>query len=44
LLRLAATLLNVLNAWIAYHRADGWLGQRHRDWFESLNWVARLAQ
>jgi polar amino acid transport system substrate-binding protein len=37
------TLLNVLNAWIAFHRADGWLDERHRDWFESLNWVARLA-
>lgn len=36
------SLLNYLNAWIAYWTADGWLGERHRYWFESLDWTPRF--
>ena len=36
-------LLNYLNAWIAYWTADGWIGERHRYWFDSLDWTARFA-
>jgi polar amino acid transport system substrate-binding protein len=38
------SLVNFLNAWIVYWRADGWLGERHREWFDSLDWVKRLSQ
>jgi len=37
------SLLNYLNAWIAYWTADGWIGERHRYWFDSLAWTARFA-
>jgi len=36
-------LLNFLNAWIAYWGADGWIAERHKYWFETLDWTARLA-
>jgi polar amino acid transport system substrate-binding protein len=35
-------LLNFLNAWIAYWKADGWLDERRRYWFETLDWTARF--
>ena len=35
-------LLNFLNAWIAYWKADGWLDERHRYWFETLDWTPRF--
>ena len=38
------SLVNFLNAWIVYWRADGWLADTHRDWFDSLDWVKRLSQ
>jgi polar amino acid transport system substrate-binding protein len=34
--------LNFLNAWIAYWKADGWLDERRRHWFETLEWTARF--
>lgn len=37
-------LLNFLNAWIAYWQADGWLAERHKYWFESLDWTSRFAR
>jgi len=37
-------LLNFLNAWIAYWKADGWLAERHKYWFESLDWTPRFAR
>ena len=36
-------LLNYLNAWIDYWRADGWIGERHRYWFDTLDWTGRFA-
>ena len=36
-------LLNYLNAWIAYWTADGWIAERHRYWFDSLDWTPRFA-
>jgi polar amino acid transport system substrate-binding protein len=35
-------LLNFLNAWIAYWKADGWLDERRRYWFETLDWTQRF--
>ena len=35
-------LLNYLNAWIAYWKADGWLDERRHYWFESLDWTPRF--
>src|SRR6266480_2896136 len=35
-------LLNFLNAWIAYWKADGWLDERRRYWFETLDWTPRF--
>jgi polar amino acid transport system substrate-binding protein len=37
-------LLNFLNAWIAYWQADGWLAERHKYWFDSLDWTPRFAR
>lgn len=37
------SLVNYLNAWIAYWTADGWIAERHRYWFETLDWTPRLA-
>jgi polar amino acid transport system substrate-binding protein len=37
------SLLNFLNAWVAYWNADGWIAERHKYWFESLDWTARFA-
>ena len=34
--------INFLNAWIAYWKADGWLDERRRYWFETLDWTARF--
>jgi polar amino acid transport system substrate-binding protein len=34
--------LNFLNAWIAYWKADGWLDERRRYWFETLDWTTRF--
>jgi len=38
------SLLNFLNAWIAYWKADGWIAERHRYWFETLDWTPRFAR
>lgn len=38
------SLVNFLNAWITYWRADGWLDSRHREWFDSLGWISRLSR
>ncbi|MBS0319349.1 MAG: transporter substrate-binding domain-containing protein [Proteobacteria bacterium] len=38
------SLVNFLNAWIVYWRADGWLEARRHDWFDSLDWTRRLSQ
>ena len=35
-------LVNFLNAWIAYWKADGWLDERRRYWFETLDWTSRF--
>jgi ABC-type amino acid transport substrate-binding protein len=35
-------LLNFLNAWIAYWKADGWLDERRHYWFETLEWTSRF--
>jgi polar amino acid transport system substrate-binding protein len=35
-------LLNFLNAWIAYWKADGWLDERRRYWFETFDWTPRF--
>jgi polar amino acid transport system substrate-binding protein len=35
-------LLNYLNAWIAYWKADGWIAERHAYWFDSLDWTIRF--
>ena len=35
--------LNFFNSWIAIHRADGWLEQRRRHWFEGREWAGRVA-
>jgi polar amino acid transport system substrate-binding protein len=35
-------LLNFLNAWIAHWKADGWLDERRRYWFDTLDWTARF--
>lgn len=32
--------VNFLNAWVAYWKADGWLDERRRYWFDSLDWTA----
>jgi len=37
------SLLNYLNAWVAYWSADGWIAERRKYWFESLDWTARFA-
>ena len=37
------SLLNYLNAWVAYWTADGWIAERHKYWFESLEWTTRFA-
>ena len=37
------SLLNYLNAWVAYWTADGWIAERRKYWFESLEWTARFA-
>ena len=37
------SLLNYLNAWIDYWRADGWIAERHRYWFDTLDWTPRFA-
>ncbi len=38
------SLVNFLNAWIVYWRADGWLEARRHDWFDTLDWTRRLSQ
>ncbi len=38
------SLLNFLNAWIAYWTADGWIAERHKYWFETLDWTPRFAR
>ena len=35
--------LNFFNSWIAMHRADGWLEQRRRYWFEGREWADQVA-
>lgn len=30
--------LNYLNSWITARDAEGWLGAKHKYWFESLDW------
>jgi polar amino acid transport system substrate-binding protein len=37
------SLLNFLNAWVAYWKADGWIAERHKYWFETLDWTTRFA-
>jgi polar amino acid transport system substrate-binding protein len=34
--------LNFLNAWIAFWKADGWLDERRKYWFETLEWTPRF--
>ena len=36
------SLLNYLNAWIAFWKADGWIADRHHYWFETLEWTSRF--
>ena len=38
------SLVNFLNAWITYWQANGWLAARHAEWFDSLDWTARLSR
>jgi polar amino acid transport system substrate-binding protein len=35
-------LLRVLNAWITYERASGWLKSRSDYWFDGMNWASEL--
>ena len=35
--------LNFFNSWIAVNRANGWLEERRRYWFETREWAAQVA-
>lgn len=39
-----AETVAALNTWIAARNADGFLGQRHRYWFETREWRDQVAQ
>jgi polar amino acid transport system substrate-binding protein len=38
------SLVNFLDAWITYWKADGWLETTRQQWFGSVDWVTRLSQ
>lgn len=38
------SLVNFLDAWVTYWKADGWLEATRQQWFASVDWVTRLSQ